>query len=95
MQVTLEGKYLFCFIQITGKEVPFNPHVPAYLNCYALVHFAIIVDLYTELLASITVSNSFLYEIISPKSNDTQHVSILKHWAEALQPTHILFEILK
>ncbi|KAL2307428.1 hypothetical protein Nmel_000392, partial [Mimus melanotis] len=41
--------------EITGKEVPFNPHVPAYLNCYALVHFAVIVDLYTELLASITI----------------------------------------
>ncbi|XP_059322921.1 alkylglycerol monooxygenase isoform X2 [Ammospiza nelsoni] len=42
-------------LQITGKEVPFNPHVPAYLNCYALVHFAAIVDLYIELLASMTM----------------------------------------
>ncbi|XP_017584853.1 PREDICTED: alkylglycerol monooxygenase isoform X1 [Corvus brachyrhynchos] len=40
---------------ITGKEVPFNPPVPAYCNCYALVHFAIIVDLYTELLASVSM----------------------------------------
>ncbi|XP_032932874.1 alkylglycerol monooxygenase isoform X2 [Catharus ustulatus] len=40
---------------ITGKEVPFNPQVPAYLNCYALVHFAVIVHLYTELLASLTI----------------------------------------
>ncbi|KAF2983299.1 hypothetical protein EK904_000813, partial [Melospiza melodia maxima] len=40
---------------ITGKEVPFNPHVPAYLNCYALVHFAAILDLYIELLASMTM----------------------------------------
>ncbi|KAI1242754.1 hypothetical protein IHE44_0000300 [Lamprotornis superbus] len=43
--------------EITGKEVPFNPHVPAYLNCYALVHFAVIVDLYTELLASVTLES--------------------------------------
>ncbi|KAF4794247.1 hypothetical protein TURU_103100 [Turdus rufiventris] len=42
-------------LQITGKEVPFNPQVPAYLNCYALVHFAVILDLYTELLASLTM----------------------------------------
>lgn len=62
-------------MQVTGKEVPFNPHVPAYLNCYALVHFAVIVELYNELPASVTVSNSFPYEIISPaNSNDTQHV---------------------
>ncbi|NXF50486.1 ALKMO monooxygenase, partial [Oceanites oceanicus] len=39
---------------ITGKEVPFNPSVPAYLNCYAVVHFAVIVDLYTELLGTVT-----------------------------------------
>ncbi|RLW11579.1 hypothetical protein DV515_00001565 [Chloebia gouldiae] len=42
-------------LQVTGKEVPFNPSVPAYLNCYALVHFAVIVDLYIELLASVTI----------------------------------------
>ncbi|KAJ7418816.1 alkylglycerol monooxygenase isoform X2 [Willisornis vidua] len=41
-------------LQITGKEVPFNPIVPAYLNCYAVVHFAVIMDLYTELLATVT-----------------------------------------
>ncbi|KAK2542513.1 Agmo isoform B [Columba livia] len=40
---------------ITGKEVLFNPHVPAYLNCYAVVHFVIIVDLYTELLGTVTM----------------------------------------
>ncbi|XP_064532170.1 alkylglycerol monooxygenase isoform X1 [Pseudopipra pipra] len=40
---------------ITGKEVPFNPIVPAYLNCYVVVHFAVIVDLYTELLATVTM----------------------------------------
>ncbi|XP_009070338.1 PREDICTED: alkylglycerol monooxygenase-like, partial [Acanthisitta chloris] len=39
---------------ITGKEVVFNPSVPAYLNCYAVVHFAVIMDLYTELLATVT-----------------------------------------
>ncbi|KAF1406321.1 Alkylglycerol monooxygenase, partial [Spheniscus humboldti] len=40
---------------ITGKEVPFNPSVPAYLNCYAVVHFAVIMDLYTELLGTVTM----------------------------------------
>ncbi|XP_074906193.1 alkylglycerol monooxygenase isoform X1 [Buteo buteo] len=40
---------------ITGKEVPFNPSVPAYLNCYAVVHFAVILDLYTELLGTVTM----------------------------------------
>ncbi|XP_009575262.1 PREDICTED: alkylglycerol monooxygenase [Fulmarus glacialis] len=39
---------------ITGKEVPFNPSLPAYLNCYAVVHFAVILDLYTELLGTVT-----------------------------------------
>ncbi|KFQ89616.1 Alkylglycerol monooxygenase, partial [Phoenicopterus ruber ruber] len=46
---------------ITGKEVPFNPSVPAYLNCYAVVHFVVIMDLYTELLGAVSVSNSYLY----------------------------------
>nr|XP_047924202.1 alkylglycerol monooxygenase isoform X1 [Anser cygnoides] len=40
---------------ITGKEVPFNPRVPAYLNCYAVVHFAVIMELYIDLLATVTV----------------------------------------
>ncbi|XP_064300576.1 alkylglycerol monooxygenase isoform X1 [Phalacrocorax carbo] len=40
---------------ITGKEVPFNPSVPAYLNCYAVVHFAVIMDVYTELLGTVTM----------------------------------------
>ncbi|KAM9304692.1 alkylglycerol monooxygenase [Morus bassanus] len=40
---------------ITGKEVPFNPSVPAYLNYYAVVHFAVIMDLYTELLGTVTM----------------------------------------
>lgn len=51
---------LLCFIQVTGKEVPFNPRVPAYLNCYAVVHFAVIMELYIDLLATVTVSNSYL-----------------------------------
>ncbi|KFO90389.1 Alkylglycerol monooxygenase, partial [Buceros rhinoceros silvestris] len=46
---------------ITGKEVPFNPSVPGYLNSYAVVHFAVIVDLYTELLGTVAVSNFSLY----------------------------------
>uniref|UniRef100_A0A672TLW1 Alkylglycerol monooxygenase n=1 Tax=Strigops habroptila TaxID=2489341 RepID=A0A672TLW1_STRHB len=49
--------------EIIGKEVPFNPSVLVYLNCYAVVHFAVIMDLYTELLATETVSN--LYETAS------------------------------
>ncbi|NWI17153.1 ALKMO monooxygenase, partial [Crypturellus soui] len=40
---------------ITGKEVPYNPSVPAYLNCYAVIHFAVIVDLYIDLLATVTM----------------------------------------
>ncbi|NXV99646.1 ALKMO monooxygenase, partial [Fregetta grallaria] len=40
---------------VTGKEVPFNPSIPAYLNCYAVVHFAVIMDLYTELLGTVTM----------------------------------------
>ncbi|XP_074430889.1 alkylglycerol monooxygenase isoform X1 [Larus michahellis] len=40
---------------ITGKEVPFNPSVPAYLNWYAVVHFAIIMELYTGLLGTVTM----------------------------------------
>ncbi|NWX83638.1 ALKMO monooxygenase, partial [Nothoprocta pentlandii] len=39
---------------ITGKEVPYNPSVPAYLNCYAVVHFTIIMDLYIDLLATVS-----------------------------------------
>ncbi|XP_068791108.1 alkylglycerol monooxygenase isoform X2 [Struthio camelus] len=40
---------------ITGKEVPYNPSVPAYLNCYAVVHFVVIMDLYIDLLATVTM----------------------------------------
>ncbi|XP_025900730.1 alkylglycerol monooxygenase [Nothoprocta perdicaria] len=40
---------------ITGKEVPYNPSVPAYLNCYAVVHFTIIMDLYIDLLATVSM----------------------------------------
>lgn len=73
--VTVEGCYLFCFIQITGKEVPFNPSVPGYINSYAVVHFAVIVDLYTELLGTVAVSNFCLYEIAShANSNMTQRM---------------------
>ncbi|XP_042672801.1 alkylglycerol monooxygenase [Centrocercus urophasianus] len=39
---------------VTGNEVPFNPSVPAYLNCYAVVHFAVITELYIDLLATVT-----------------------------------------
>uniref|UniRef100_A0A8C4KMA3 Transmembrane protein 195 n=1 Tax=Dromaius novaehollandiae TaxID=8790 RepID=A0A8C4KMA3_DRONO len=52
---------------ITGKEIPYNPSVPAYLNCYAVVHFAVIMDLYLDLLATVTVSNACLYEIVRCK----------------------------
>uniref|UniRef100_A0A8B9Q2M7 Alkylglycerol monooxygenase n=1 Tax=Apteryx owenii TaxID=8824 RepID=A0A8B9Q2M7_APTOW len=52
---------------ITGKEVPYNPSVPAYLNCYAVIHFAVIMDLYIDLLATVTVSNPCLYEIVRCK----------------------------
>ncbi|XP_042744478.1 alkylglycerol monooxygenase isoform X4 [Lagopus leucura] len=41
-------------LQVTGNEVPFNPSVPAYLNCYAVVHFAVIMELYIDLLATVT-----------------------------------------
>jgi len=64
-RVTVEGYYLFCFLQITGKEVPFNPSIPAYYNCYAVVHFAVITDLYTELLGTVAVSSSWFFEIAS------------------------------
>ncbi|POI26388.1 hypothetical protein CIB84_009862, partial [Bambusicola thoracicus] len=39
---------------VTGNEVPFNPSVPVYLNCYAVVHFAVIMELYIDLLATVT-----------------------------------------
>ncbi|XP_068008601.1 alkylglycerol monooxygenase isoform X2 [Melanerpes formicivorus] len=41
--------------EVTGKEVVFNPSVPGYLNCYAVVHFAVVLDLYTELLGAVTM----------------------------------------
>ncbi|NXN91851.1 ALKMO monooxygenase, partial [Rhinopomastus cyanomelas] len=40
---------------VTGKEVPYNPSVAGYLNCYVVVHFALIVDFYTELLGTVTM----------------------------------------
>uniref|UniRef100_A0A803XYQ4 Alkylglycerol monooxygenase n=1 Tax=Meleagris gallopavo TaxID=9103 RepID=A0A803XYQ4_MELGA len=39
---------------VTGNEVPFNPSVPVYLNCYAVVHFAVVMELYIDLLATVT-----------------------------------------
>ncbi|OXB58340.1 hypothetical protein ASZ78_001881, partial [Callipepla squamata] len=40
---------------VTGNEVPFNPSVPAYLNCYAVVHFVVIMEVYIDLLATVTI----------------------------------------
>ncbi|NXL95180.1 ALKMO monooxygenase, partial [Alectura lathami] len=40
---------------VTGKEIPFNPSVPACLNCYAAVHFAVLMELYIDLLATVNM----------------------------------------
>ncbi|XP_039379523.1 alkylglycerol monooxygenase isoform X4 [Mauremys reevesii] len=36
-------------VQITGKEVPFNPRLPIYLSVYAVVHFALMLGFYVDL----------------------------------------------
>lgn len=49
-------RVLFFHVQITGKEVPYNPSWPLPLQAYVVVHFLLVLQIYHDLFENKMVS---------------------------------------